>query len=355
MKRNMEPLTAANDIDASMPALVDPPSPATAPGGLTDFDEDSSSVTQKSWSDAAEEVPQQQVEAGDHERAHENSTSAVPVVGEAKTSDKPDENQVVNVAKIVGVRVTGGSDVFLDEGDNPRPAASEPGLEDECPSGGVLGTDPEQLTTTSPPQPQATISVPFDTETDDLLIIAAPAVGMLSATPTPAAKGTTAGTSGRLICLRALRGNEVATAGTAGSGGGGGGGAAASAGGQEEEKYGTAGPAADQAGAVIVGTGGGGVVVGVPAKKIVDLREVKKVRPGPLEPAEAALTDSGGDGGNEEEETLEGRGLVKVDLSAGKRMIEFQLKVNAAEEKREAARVKNERERAGEPFRTLCR
>ena len=98
------------------------------------------------------------------------------------------------------------------------------------------------------------------------------------------------------------------------------------------------------------GGGGGGSGGGVlpSANKIVDLREVKKVMPMPL--AKSAGDSEGYDDYEEEEGEGDGgggAGPVKVDLSAGKRMIEFQLKLNAADEKRELARLKSEKDRAG--------
>lgn len=123
--------------------------------------------------------------------------------------------------------------------------------------------------------------------------------------------------------------------------------AAASTGGQEIAGSGTPPPpeaaaVSGQAYAVLVGekVGGGGLGVLPSANKVVDLREVKKVKPGPLAASAPVPDDSEG-----EEEGA--GGPVKIDISAGKRMIEFQLKQNAAEEKREAARVKNEKGRAG--------
>ncbi|CAB1096720.1 unnamed protein product [Ectocarpus sp. CCAP 1310/34] len=119
--------------------------------------------------------------------------------------------------------------------------------------------------------------------------------------------------------------------------------AAASTGGQEIAGSGTPPPPEvaavnGQADAVLVGekVGGGGLGVLPSANKVVDLREVKKVKPGPLAASAPVPDDSEG-----EEEGA--GGPVKIDISAGKRMIEFQLKQNAAEEKREAARVKNEK------------
>lgn len=89
------------------------------------------------------------------------------------------------------------------------------------------------------------------------------------------------------------------------------------------------------------------------ANKVVDLREVKKVKPMPL--ATSAGDEEDYDDYEEEEEDGGGgdAGPVKVDLSAGKRMIEFQLKLNAAEEKREAARLKSEKDRAGRRYYNL--
>eukprot|EP00752_Nemacystus_decipiens_P001926 g1855.t1 len=81
--------------------------------------------------------------------------------------------------------------------------------------------------------------------------------------------------------------------------------------------------------------------------RVVDLREVKKVKPGPLASSAAAPVPADDDSdGPEQQQEEEGAGPVKIDISAGKRMIEFQLKQNAAEERREAARLKGEKERA---------
>ena len=109
---------------------------------------------------------------------------------------------------------------------------------------------------------------------------------------------------------------------------------------------------------VVVGREGDEATIscGVPAltNKVVDLRQVKKVRPGPLAPgpvSASALSSANGAPAYIESEGSEGSdvggGAVKVDLSAGKRMIEFQLKQNAAEERREATRLRREKERAG--------
>lgn len=110
---------------------------------------------------------------------------------------------------------------------------------------------------------------------------------------------------------------------------------------------------------VVIGTGGGGISgssVLPLTNKVVDLRDVKKVRSGPLAvtsvmPTSTSPTSDDGDGEEPagfifEEDEAE-VGPVKIDISAGKRMIEFQLKLNAVEEKREAARLKSEKERAG--------
>lgn len=133
-----------------------------------------------------------------------------------------------------------------------------------------------------------------------------------------------------MICLRALR-----------NGGDGAGKAQAA----------VAATATTAAAGVAACAGSTGTVVGVVGNKVVDLREVKKVRPVVLTPIAAMVAPTAS---SSDEEELAGGGLVKVDLSAGKRMIEFQLKVNAAEEKREAARVKSERDRAGQ-FRLTFR
>ena len=109
---------------------------------------------------------------------------------------------------------------------------------------------------------------------------------------------------------------------------------------------------------VVVGREGGEATIscGVPTltNKVVDLRQVKKVRPSPLAPGPVSASASSsaiGAPANIESEGSEGSdvggGAVKIDLSAGKRMIEFQLKQNAAEERREATRLRREKERAG--------
>lgn len=137
----------------------------------------------------------------------------------------------------------------------------------------------------------------------------------------------------RMICLRSLR-----------NGGDGAG--------KAQAAVTTAAATARTGAASIVACAGSTVgVAGVVSNKVVDLREVKKVRPVVLTPiaamvAPAAMVASAASSSDEEE--LAGGGSVKIDLSAGKRMIEFQLKVNAAEEKREAARVKSDRDRVGE-------
>lgn len=101
-----------------------------------------------------------------------------------------------------------------------------------------------------------------------------------------------------------------------------------------------------QACTTVAGVVGGGFGVLPTVSKVVDLREVKKVKPGPLAASSAAAPVPADDSDGFEEESG-GGGSVKVDISVGKRMIEFQLNQNAAEEKREAARIKSERDRAG--------
>lgn len=86
-------------------------------------------------------------------------------------------------------------------------------------------------------------------------------------------------------------------------------------------------------------------------KKIVDLRDVKRTT-GPLRPLSrtgGSFTSSSDCGSSQggEGRPASTSGSVRVDLSAGKRMIEFQLRSNAAEERRQAARLKLEKERAG--------
>lgn len=157
--------------------------------------------------------------------------------------------------------------------------------------------------------------------------------------------GAASGTASRTICLRTLRGNKSSGAISSLAGWGGTLGASPAApaaseqGGPPEAAAapGEAGPAA-----VVAGVGGWlGVLPS--SNKVVDLREVKKVKPGPLASAPAAAPVPADDSDGLEESG----GPVKIDISAGKRMIEFQLKQNAAEEKREATRLKSERERAG--------
>lgn len=81
---------------------------------------------------------------------------------------------------------------------------------------------------------------------------------------------------------------------------------------------------------------------GVPmANKVVDLREVKKARP-------VQLATSTGTESEELEESSSSQGPMKLDVSACKRMIKYQLKKNEAEERREATRYKMEKERACE-------
>lgn len=153
-----------------------------------------------------------------------------------------------------------------------------------------------------------------------------------SATPTVSSSSSVPSGS-RMICLRGLR-----------PGGEGAGKAQAAATAAVE----AAAVAAAAAKETTVGAGKpstGALVGAVVSNKVVDLREVKKVRPVVLTPT-AAATEANVASSSDDE--AGGGGLVKVDLSAGKRMIEFQLKVNAAEEKREAARLKSERERAGQ-------
>lgn len=171
----------------------------------------------------------------------------------------------------------------------------------------------------------------------------------------PARPGSTSGTASasRTICLRTLRGSESAGALSSLAGWGGTLAAApaapaalAAAAASEVDRV--AQPEASavpgQAGAVAVAVGGGGGLGVLPsANKVVDLREVKKVKPGPLASGAPAAPVPADDSDGYED----GEGPVKIDISAGKRMIEFQLKQNAAEEKREAARLKSERDRAG--------
>lgn len=77
------------------------------------------------------------------------------------------------------------------------------------------------------------------------------------------------------------------------------------------------------------------------ANKVVDLREVKKARP-------IQLATSTGIESEEPEESSSGQGPMKLDVSACKRMIKYQLKKNEAEDRREAVRNKMEKERTCE-------
>lgn len=151
-------------------------------------------------------------------------------------------------------------------------------------------------------------------------------------TATPSVSSSSSTPSGsRMICLRALRpGGEGAGKAQAAAT------AAAEAAAAAVAKEMTVGAGKPSTGALV------GAVV---SNKVVDLREVKKVRPVVLTPITVATEASVASSSDDE---AGGGGSVKVDLSAGKRMIEFQLKVNAAEEKREAARLKSERDRAGQ-------
>lgn len=166
--------------------------------------------------------------------------------------------------------------------------------------------------------------------------------------PAAARPGSASATASRTICLRTLRGSNSSGALSSLAGWGRTAvGAAPAAGGAEQGAQGappeTSAAAPGQAGMVAAAVGvGGGLGVLPSANKVVDLREVKKVRPGPLASAAAAPVPADDSDGLEE-----GGGPVKIDISAGKRMIEFQLKQNAADEKREAARLKSERDRAG--------
>lgn len=253
------------------------------------------------------------------------------------------------------------------------PAGGEPGASE---AGEVFGAPPSPSSSSSP-SPSATTTTVEATPTQ--------APGPQEEAPTPInttanAAATPACATSRTICLRTLTlpGKNAQTSSSllstststflAGWGGAAGGASSVGpapsapapastavtapppgvevAGGQP----GTTSVGLGVAGAGVVSNGGGGVTPSV--NKIVDLREVKKVRPGPLAAgAGVATSASEGSGsasadGEWSEEDSAG-GLVKVDLSAGKRMIEFQLKVNAAEERREAARIKSEKERAG--------
>ena len=238
--------------------------------------------------------------------------------------------------------------------ESPAGLSGSPGGDDGSEASPVSAVPPAAPTPTPNLSPQG--GKPADIPGDDA---AAPA----EARPAPASTPASA-TASRTICLRTLRGSTSSGALSSLAGWGGPVGvaaaassaaAAAAAGGAKQGDAGRGSPppmatsgtdAAGQAGTTaVVGTG---VVAGLgvlpTANKVVDLREVKKVKPGPLAasaPPVAPVPAEDSDG------TEEGGGPVKIDISAGKRMIEFQLKQNAAEEKREAARLKSERDRAG--------
>ncbi|CAN0465702.1 unnamed protein product, partial [Ectocarpus sp. 12 AP-2014] len=207
------------------------------------------------------------------------------------------------------------------------------GSEDAVTSGTAAAATP-------PPAPTPT---PTPREPNDKDAAATPA-------STLPAQESASDAASRTICLRPLPGAKPIGPLSSLAGWGGvtkaAAAAAASTGGQEIAGSGTPPPpevaaVSGQADAVLVGekVGGGGLGVLPSANKVVDLREVKKVKPGALAASAPVPDDSEG-----EEEGA--GGPVKIDISAGKRMIEFQLKQNAAEEKREATRVKNEKGRA---------
>lgn len=207
---------------------------------------------------------------------------------------------------------------------NPTPTPESPVGQPVSPSSPVA----------APPAPTPTPNLsPREGKAAD-----APAGADVSAAARP---GSASGTASRTICLRTLRGNKSSGALSSLDGWGGttvtAAPAVTAAGGAVEQGV------QSEAAAAAVGAGVvGGLGVMPSANKVVDLREVKKVKPGPLASAAAAPVPADDSDGPEE-----GAGPVKIDISAGKRMIEFQLKQNAAEEKREAARLKSERERAG--------
>ncbi|CAM9396989.1 unnamed protein product, partial [Ectocarpus sp. 13 AM-2016] len=207
------------------------------------------------------------------------------------------------------------------------------GSEDPVTSGTAAAATP-------PPAPTPT---PSPREPNDKDAAATPA-------STLPAQESASDAASRIICLRPLPGTKPIGPLSSLAGWGGvtkaAAAAAASTGGQEIAGSGTPPPpevaaVSGQADAVLVGekVGGGGLGVLPSANKVVDLREVKKVKPGAIAVSAPVPDDSEG-----EEEGA--GGPVKIDISAGRRMIEFQLKQNAAEEKREAARVKNEKGRA---------
>ncbi|CAM9954006.1 unnamed protein product, partial [Hapterophycus canaliculatus] len=180
------------------------------------------------------------------------------------------------------------------------------------------------------------------------------AVGAASSSA-PAPPGSAAEGSSRTICLRTLRVSKSSSAISSLAGWGGVAIAAAAA------AAATATGTAAAAGGEDLGSGqagtaaSGGLGVLPTANKVVDLRQVKKVKPGSFEATAAAAAAaaaamaaaaSAAPALNHSEMLEEEGGPVKIDISAGKRMIEFQLKQNAAEEKREAARLKSEKDRA---------
>lgn len=233
-----------------------------------------------------------------------------------------------------------------DEGEEGQ-AAVTPDLNPESPVG-QLGSPSSPVGAPPAPTPTPNVS-PRGRNAADI-----PGANFSAA----ARPGSASGTASRTICLRTLRGSKsssalsslagwggtVDAAATAGGGVGQGGGGRGSPPPPPPEVTAVAAPGQTGTAAVAVGVGGGlGVLPS--ANKVVDLREVKKVKPGPL--ASAAAAAAAPVPADDSDELEEGGGPVKIDISAGKRMIEFQLKQNATEEKREAARLKSERDRAG--------
>ncbi len=250
------------------------------------------------------------------------------------------------------------------EGEGEGQGEGQPAMSPESPIGqGLAGSKQEDeafplAVPPAAPTPTANLSPQGGGIAADV-----PREGDVSAETRPVSALASA-TASRTICLRTLRGSASSGALSSLAGWGGPvGAAAAAAAGAKQGDAGRGSPpppspssGADAAGQTCAAAVVGGLGVLPTGNKVVDLRAVKKVKPGPLATSAAGAGAGAGTGAaaaavpvpaDDSDSAEDGGGAVKIDISAGKRMIEFQLKQNAAEEKREAARLKSERERAG--------
>ncbi|CAM9282237.1 unnamed protein product [Pylaiella littoralis] len=210
----------------------------------------------------------------------------------------------------------------------------------------LVGGAPSAPTPTPNLSPERGISAD-----DDGTAAAAAAAAAAVSSAAVAPSGPASATASRTICLRTLRRTKPSVSSSLAGWGGTVGAAAAArvveqgSSGRSSQPLPPGAAAPDLTGMAVVGVAGVGLGVLPTVSKVVDLREVKKVKPGPLA-ASAAVAPVPADDSDGFEEEAGGGGSVKIDISVGKRMIEFQLNQNAAEEKREAARIKSERDRA---------